>query len=105
MNSSENQQGDPNWALVNWDHPAAISSLDQATREYPANRSEWDWDPMTLAQHHGSGGPNDCSEIDSKNHLTHAGQIQACTKMGSSQVNSLFFSCLMEYDNECQILA
>lgn len=65
------QQGDPNWATENWDHSGAVGGLDQASRQYSgANGSEWEWDPMILAQHHGSGGSTDGSDGDHKHKIS-----------------------------------
>ncbi|CAK9259158.1 unnamed protein product [Sphagnum jensenii] len=78
MNSSANtsdHQGDPNWATGNWDQSGAIGSLDQAAHQYTANRLDWEWDPMILAQHPGSGGSNDYSDVDCKNHLAAGGTM------------------------------
>ncbi|XP_024390965.1 uncharacterized protein [Physcomitrium patens] len=69
--SSNEQQGDPSWATENWDNPGAVGSLDQASRQYTgSNRQEWEWDPMILAQHPGSGGSNDGSDGDRKNQIS-----------------------------------
>ncbi|KAG0576384.1 hypothetical protein KC19_5G075800 [Ceratodon purpureus] len=64
MNPSANtneQQGDPSWSTENWDNPGAVgSALDQSSNQYSsANRLEWEWDPMILAQHPGGGGSTD----------------------------------------------
>jgi hypothetical protein len=63
MNPSANtneQQGDPSWSTENWDNPGAVGTLDQSSNQYSsANRLEWEWDPMILAQHPGSGGSSD----------------------------------------------
>jgi hypothetical protein len=78
MNSSANtsdHQGDPNWPTGNWDQSGAIGSLDQAAHQYTANRLDWEWDPMILAQHPGSGGSNDYSDADCKNHLAAGGTM------------------------------
>lgn len=62
MNPSANsneQQGDPSWPTENW------PTLDQASSQYSsANRLEWEWDPMILAQHPGSGGSADGGDGD-----------------------------------------
>lgn len=79
MNSSANtneQQGDPSWATENWDSPGAVGSLDQASRQYTgANRLDWEWDPMFLAQHPTNGGFSDGPDADRKNQMT-AGQCR-----------------------------
>lgn len=68
MNPSANsneQQGDPSWPTENWDNPGAIGTLDPASSQYSsANRLEWEWDPMILAQHPGSGGSADGGDGD-----------------------------------------
>ncbi|XP_024378733.1 uncharacterized protein [Physcomitrium patens] len=77
MNSSTHtneQQGDLSWSTENWDNPGAVSTFDQASRPYnSANRQEWEWDPMILAQHPGSGGSADDGSHDGdclKNHIS-----------------------------------
>lgn len=83
MNPSANtneQQGDPSWVTENWDNPGAVGSLDQASRQYTANRLEWEWDPMILAQHPGSGGSNEGSDGDRKNQIT-AGTKARCMQI------------------------
>ena len=63
MNPSANtneQQGDPSWSTENWENPGAVGGLDQSSNQYSsANRLEWEWDPMILAQHPGGGGSTD----------------------------------------------
>ncbi|CAK9869624.1 unnamed protein product [Sphagnum jensenii] len=80
MNSSANtneHQGDSNWSTENWDNTGAISSaLEHASRQYTTNRLEWEWDPMILAQHPGSDGPNEVGDGDHKSQIT-AGQMSS----------------------------
>nr|XP_024372366.1 uncharacterized protein LOC112280779 isoform X1 [Physcomitrium patens] len=87
------QQGDPNWATENWDHSGAVGGLDQASRQYSgANGSEWEWDPMILAQHHGSGGSIDGSDGDHKHKISVGtmSSLQAPRDMPSAGVPSNF---------------
>ncbi|KAH9536612.1 hypothetical protein CY35_16G009200 [Sphagnum magellanicum] len=90
MNPSANtneHQGDPgpNWSTENWDSPGVVGgTLEHASRQYPTNRLEWEWDPMILAtQHPGSGSsneaavPGDAAHGDHKTQQITAGQISS----------------------------
>ena len=79
MNPSANnneQQGEPSWATENWDSPGAVGSLDHPSRQYSGpSRLEWEWDPMILAQHPGSGASNDGGDGDRMNNQISAGKL------------------------------
>jgi hypothetical protein len=89
MNPSANtneHQGDPgpNWSTENWDSPGVVGgTLEHASRQYPTNRLEWEWDPMILAtQHPGSGSSNEAAvpgdaHGDHKTQQITAGQISS----------------------------
>jgi hypothetical protein len=92
MNPSANtneHQGDPgpNWSTENWDSPGVVGgTLEHASRQYPTNRLEWEWDPMILAtQHPGSGSsneaavPGDAAHGDHKTQQITAGNL--CTHL------------------------
>ncbi|XP_024365405.1 uncharacterized protein [Physcomitrium patens] len=76
--NTNEQQDDPRRSTENWDNPVAVVTLDQVPSQYrSANRREWEWDPMILAQHPGSGGSTDDVDGDRMKNQISAGTMSS----------------------------